>query len=133
MNTDVASWAVHVEKTDTCWLWKGGRDRRGYGRFGGRIAHRVVYSALVGPIPEGLELDHLCLVIACVNPAHLEPVTPAENMRRRYATYTRCVNGHAYTAANTYIRPSGHRDCRVCVRERARRYKARQQERQAAA
>jgi len=70
-----------------CWLWTGGNDRRGYGRFSDAdqrqvLAHRFAYELLVGPIPEGLDLDHLCRVPACVNPAHLEPVTNAENHRR---------------------------------------------------
>lgn len=71
-----------------CWEWIGTRYGNGYGQAaigdGGRInqAHRVVYEALVGPIPEGLELDHLCRNPSCVNPDHLEPVTHAENMRR---------------------------------------------------
>jgi hypothetical protein len=97
----------------------------GYGKLRNRQAHCVIYEATVGEIPAGLELDHTCKVIACVNPAHLEPVTRLENMRRRYATYTHCVNGHEYTPENTYIRPaSGHRDCRACMRVRAVKYKA---------
>lgn len=78
-----------VNKTDSCWLWTGGVGR-GYGIFyrgadrGGSftVAHRYAYEALVGPIPAGLTLDHLCRVRGCVNPAHLEPVTQAENVRR---------------------------------------------------
>ena len=69
-----------------CWLWTGCTNRGGYGltKFRGRTtgAHRAVYRLLVGPIPEGLDLDHLCSVRLCVNPAHLEPVTHAENVRR---------------------------------------------------
>lgn len=77
---------LRVHKTDDCWLWTSTL-RRGYGRFWiapGRFvpAHRFAYELLVGPIPEGLELDHLCRNPACVNPAHLDPVTHRENVRR---------------------------------------------------
>lgn len=74
-----------VNKTESCWLWERGTNG-GYGMywFRGRniAAHRFAYEALVGPIPEGLELDHTCRVKRCVNPAHLEPVTHRENILR---------------------------------------------------
>jgi predicted DNA-binding transcriptional regulator AlpA len=77
-----------VEPTGFCWEWTAFKDRKGYGRF--RVddrtmqAHRVAYELLVGPIPEGLHLDHLCRNTSCVNPDHLEPVDLAENVRRGY-------------------------------------------------
>lgn len=76
----------HVRAAGGCWLWIGRRDRYGYGKFRvdgvERTAHRVVYEHLVGPVPDDLELDHLCRIRLCVNPAHLEPVTHLENTRR---------------------------------------------------
>lgn len=109
-----------------CWLWTGCINPGGYGRLGGRLAHRVSYEVFVGEIPVGLTLDHLCYVTACVRPEHLEPVTIAENLRRqRSASKTECKSGHQYTPANTYIRPSGQRDCRECIRIRAREYQRR--------
>lgn len=108
-----------------CWLWTGHQNELGYGRVyvsgaGQRMVHRVVYELLVGPIPDGLEPDHLCRVPACSNPDHLEPVTHAENIRRGMALRTSCPHGHAYTQENTYTNSRGHRFCRRCNRERAR-------------
>lgn len=82
---------VKIQYTPTCWLWMGGKKEAGYGHFGverdGRwgkvIAHRYAYEQWVGPIPEGYEIDHTCLVRNCVRPDHLEAVTLAENRRRR--------------------------------------------------
>ena len=111
-----------VEKTDDCWLWTGALTG---GRYGNAIvngknvpAHRAAYEELVGPIPEGLELDHLCFVTNCVRPDHLEPVTGAENKRRAGARTTHCPKGHEYTPENTYVRTrgNGRRQCRECHR-----------------
>jgi hypothetical protein len=77
-----------VVKTETCWLWTAGKKPAGeYGVFNiskthGIVAHRFAYQVLVGPIPDGMELDHKCEVKNCVNPDHLEPVTRVENMLR---------------------------------------------------
>ena len=78
-----------VEKTDGgCWWWTASLNGKGYGNFSsqgrGGQAHRFAYQSVKGPIPEGLELDHLCCQPRCVNPDHLEPVTRAENVRRAY-------------------------------------------------
>lgn len=105
-----------------CWEWTASRTSGGYGAFripGVSSAHRAMYQFLVGPVPEGLHLDHLCRVRHCVNPDHLEPVTQAENNRRAAAAVTHCPKGHAYTEANTHLRKRGSRDCRVCNRDRA--------------
>ena len=115
-----------------CWLWTGSKDTPGYGRV--QIdkkqvcAHRMAYELCVGPIPDGLELDHLCRVPLCVNPEHLEPVTRRENLLRgntvpaRRAAQTHCLRGHAFDEANTYVDARGRRGCRACGRLRAKRY-----------
>lgn len=121
-------WAK-VKKTDTCWLWTGSCTA-GYGQFGigGRKkmrVHRYAYELLVGPIPEGLVLDHLCRVRNCVNPDHLEPVTDRENRARGVFPFgkprppkTHCKRGHPLDDKNTYVHPNGSRKCRTCVRDR---------------
>lgn len=106
---------------DGCWLYRG-RLKDGYAYVWGdeakcAIGHRVAYESLVGPIPADMEIDHLCRVRNCINPAHLEAVTQDENKRRttglRY-NKTHCPQGHAYDDANVYLAPSGDRMCRIC-------------------
>lgn len=117
-----------------CWLWTAALQNKGYGRvrIGDRefLAHRAAYLLYVGPIPEGLTLDHLCRTPRCVNPEHLEPVTQRENNLRGTgasavnAVKTHCLRGHEFTSENTYVRPGGQRMCRVCRRIREREHYA---------
>lgn len=127
-----------VEKTDACWLWKGAKTPFGHGRFNvdrrARPAHRVAYELVVGPIPAGLEIDHLCRTPSCVNPAHLEPVTSAENTRRgmnRSAVTKRtgvCQRGHVLFEVGVRVYRNGSRGCRECIRQGFRAWTKRKRE-----
>lgn len=115
---------VEVDEASGCWLWTAHLDRKGYGRYvheRGSLAHRFSYEHFVGPIPDGLHIDHLCCVTRCVNPDHLDVVTNLENARRQVARTTACPHDHEYTEINTYWY-DGHRRCRTCrrINERAR-------------
>lgn len=106
-----------------CRVWEGYLGPKGYGLYtmnGVRdYAHRQSYRWFVGPIPDGLHIDHLCRNHGCVEPTHLEPVTPKVNAERgEKATKTHCVNDHEFTEANAYIAPdNGTRKCRTCRAE----------------
>lgn len=133
MNFEVTDLPLHFQRhilvsESGCWEWTGPKHHNGYGACsktaGTNRAHRAAYKLLVGPIPEGLVLDHLCRVRHCVNPAHMEPVTDDENRRRGHAVITHCPAGHEYTPENTYVTPrTGTRQCRKCRAEQRLRYK----------
>jgi hypothetical protein len=118
---------VSPEPNSGCWLWCGKITTNGYGRLrrGGRDtpAHRVAYELIHGSVPVGLELDHLCRVRCCINPAHLEPVNRAENTRRGVSWFrmaethrakTHCPSGHPYAGENLYVSSDGKRSCKTC-------------------
>jgi hypothetical protein len=108
--------------TGTCWLWMGYVSTQGYGIFYIQSepvhAYKVSYMFFKGPVPKGLEIDHVCRVRHCVNPVHLEAVTHQENMRRGlYGQKTHCPKGHPYSPENTYKSPrKQHRVCKTCRR-----------------
>lgn len=121
---------VEIDSNE-CWIYQGYINKNGYGYitcnpsdgWPSRTAtcHSIAYHFLVGPVPPGRELDHLCRVRACCNPEHLEPVTGAENTRRGEAPHivlgrnNVCAIGHPLTEANTYVNPkTGWRRCRTC-------------------
>lgn len=123
--------AHHYVDENGCWIWTAARNELGYGhltigawltgKIHTRKAYAVAYEELVGPVPDGLELDRLCRVPACINPAHLEPVTHRENTRRGeqgqwQRNKTHCPQGHPYDEKNTYMVPGDrwHRRCRAC-------------------
>lgn len=128
------------EPNSGCWLWFGATNPKGYGNVAvkGRTvgAHRLSYEEFVGPIPDGLDLDHLCRMPCCINPAHLEPVTRRENVIRgnvpkvcgaHELAKTHCPSGHEYTEENTR-RYRGSRYCKECNRARLRADDARKRQ-----
>lgn len=125
-----------VEQESGCWLWTGAPDSHGYSQImvGSRVdgsrrlmrGHVVSYEHFVGPVPEGLELNHLCRNRLCVNPDHLEPVTRRVNTLRgnspaaKHAKKKRCPKGHPYKGKNLRITKQGQRVCVTCRREKGR-------------
>lgn len=121
-----------------CWIWLASKAGGGYGKIKEPapskrwvLAHRVTYEWFVGPIAKGLDIDHLCRVPECCNPAHLEAVTHQENILRgntfaaANASATHCPQGHPYSPENTYMYDCGthvQRLCMECRRQRCRQY-----------
>lgn len=122
-------WAK-VDKGGDCWNWTAAKIWSGYGKFqfnGSSVgAHRVAWTLLRGPIPEGLTVDHLCRNRACVNPAHMELVTRGVNVLRGDTITaanlhkTHCPKGHPYSGRNS----NGQRFCRVCMRVSSDKHRA---------
>lgn len=121
----------HVEASNSgCWLWTGLVNNCGYGwphlpgKRDRRYAHRITYVIFIGPIADGLVLDHLCRIPSCCNPEHLEPVTCRENIMRSPIAVA-AINArktHEFTAGNTYVGSSGSRRCRACAVARSQAY-----------
>lgn len=134
---------------DRCWPWLGRRGTNGYGiavwpgeRTRGTTAHRMIWTLFFGDVPEGMHIDHSChdsaactggnqcAHRACVNPAHLRPLSPLDNTMRNdgpsslNARKVECSRGHGFTPENTYTDPRGRRACRTCQRAHWRRYAA---------
>ena len=136
---EVARFWMNVTKSGTCWLWTGADNGDGYGRahIGGvrKYAHRASFEFFNGPIPEDLQIDHLCRNRRCVNPLHLEPVVQRTNLLRgdgppaHNAVKDACVRGHEFTPENTRIevRPGRNsaRQCKACDKIRRRAARAR--------
>lgn len=127
---------------DGCWEWTGYVNVRGYGalKYRGKVlaAHRVSYELFVGPIPGGLQLDHLCRNRSCVRPGHLEAVTARVNTLRSLnpaainSRKTHCKHGHPFSGRNLYVNPNGERACRACRNLDAAEYRSRGRQRKVA-
>lgn len=109
---------TELREGSDCWHWVGSKTLGGYGQMralGKRVyVHRISWELHVGPIPEGLVIDHHCQNPSCVNPWHMEPVTAAVNCGRSHGRLTHCQRGHEYAGDNIRWTKAGHRICRAC-------------------
>ena len=118
---------IFYEPNTGCWLWSAALSKDGYACFDRKLAHhahRYAYALYKGPIPHGLEIDHLCRVRSCVNPDHLEAVAHNENVRRgdfktnhRNRVKTHCIRGHELAGHNIIVKlynGKKRRNCRAC-------------------
>lgn len=141
-DSDIERTMSYISKSSDCWVWLGKPANTGYGQIGFgypnrkvRNAHRVIYELLVGEIPDGKQLDHLCRNRLCVNPEHLEPVTQKENLLRgdtipaKNKAKTHCVRGHKLSGDNirTYGKRGG-RQCKPCMNIRKKESRQKQKE-----
>jgi hypothetical protein len=114
-----------------CWIWMGHVDKDGYGKIDNTTAHKAAYRQLIGEVPDGMELDHRCEVRCCVNPSHLNIVTPKKNKeltlergRHFQRNMTHCEKGHPFSGENLYINPNNNkRICRACSAVSQKKYK----------
>lgn len=133
--TDREVLALHVAVVGDCWEWTGARQKTGYGKTsrGGRmlLAHRLAYEVTLGPIADGLTVDHLCRNRSCIRPDHMDLVPMGVNTMRGTSVSainvakTHCVRGHPFDATNTRLDSYQHRHCRTCEREHCRQYRLR--------
>jgi hypothetical protein len=133
-------WAQAPLDAAGCFVWTGVKDRKGYGRLKvdgkGYSTHRIAWAWFNGvEIPDGMTVDHLCLVKVCCNPIHLNICSSGENSRRSphvrasiNKAKTHCPSGHAYMGANLRVDKKGHRVCIACADRHKRAYRARQKE-----
>ncbi len=137
MITELGQLLVHIFNPDECWNYRNKPYNTGYGMFSfngkRRTAHRVTYQLMRGPIPESMQLDHLCRNRLCVNPFHLEIVTSQENLLRgdtlaaKNAAKTVCLRGHLLSGPNLYLYENKHtgklrRECKECRRKSISHY-----------